>query len=175
VATNARAHAAPMLEVLDGDARLAFSFEDLMRYHGPGSPGGVAHAYKVLECALPLLEPAGPLQRREVAVATAFGGPGARDGFELVLRAVTGGRYRVDAALARRERGWTRERFTFHLAYRARTVALGVREGFVTEEFLTLARTQDPSEEQAARLDALKREMAERVMASEAADVYEPL
>ena len=81
------------LAVTDGDARLAFAFEDLMRYHGPGSPGGVAHAYKVLELALPLLEPGAPPQRREIEVATAFGGPGARDAFELVLRAVTGGRY----------------------------------------------------------------------------------
>ena len=163
------------LEVLDGDARLAFSFDDLMRYHGAGSPGGVAHAYKVLERALPLLEPGGPPQRREIAVATAFGGPGARDGFELVLRAVTGGRYDVDPALARPERGRTRERFVFHLAYRGRAVALGVREGFVTDEFLTLARAEDPSEEQATRLEALKREMAERVMGAGAPSVYEQL
>ena len=160
------------LAVTDGDARLAFSIEDLMRYHGPGSPGGVAHAYKVLELALPLLEPGAPPQRREIAVATAFGGPGARDAFELVLRAVTGGRYDVDPALARPERGWTRERFVFRLAYRGRTVVLGVREGFVTEEFLTLARAENPD---AARLAQLKREMAERVLARDAGDVYERL
>ncbi len=160
------------LVVTDGDARLAFSFEDLMRYHGPGSPGGVAHAYKVLELALPLLEPGAPPQRREIAVATAFGGPGARDAFELVLRAVTGGRYDVDPALARPERGWTRERFVFQLAYRGQTVTLGVREGFVTEEFLTLARAENPD---AARLARLKREMADRVMARDARDVYERL
>jgi hypothetical protein len=34
------------LAVLDRGARLTFSFDDLMRYHGPSSPGGVAHAYK---------------------------------------------------------------------------------------------------------------------------------
>ena len=140
-----------------------------MRYHGPGSPGGVAHAYKVLELALPLL--GDPPERREVEVATAFGGPGARDGFELVLRAVSEGRYTVDAGLARPERGWTRERFVFRLASRGRTVELGVRDGFVTEEFLTLARSDNPG----PRLDVLKREMAERVMAADAAAVYERL
>ena len=81
--------------------QLTFSFADLMRYHGPDSPGGVAHAYKVLEAALPLLGPGGPCERRAMTVRTAFGGPGARDGFELVTRAVTEGRYVVDAALAR--------------------------------------------------------------------------
>jgi len=158
-----------VLAVLDRGARLEFGFDDLMRYHGPGSPGGVAHAYKVLERALPLL--GDPPERLEVTVATAFGGPGARDGFELVLRAVTEGRYRVDAALARPDRGWTRERFVFRLACGARTVVLGVREGFVTEEFLTLARSDDPG----PRLDELKREMAERVMSADAEAVYEPL
>ena len=155
--------------VLDRGARLEFGFDDLMRYHGPGSPGGVAHAYKVLELALPLL--GDPPERREVEVATAFGGPGARDGFELVLRAVTEGRYTVDPDLARPERGWTRERFVFRLTCRGRTVELGVREGFVTEEFLTLARSENPG----PRLDVLKREMAERVMAADAAAVYERL
>ena len=47
------------------------------------------------ELALPLL--GDPPERREVEVATAFGGPGARDGFELVLRAVTEGRWRASA------------------------------------------------------------------------------
>jgi hypothetical protein len=42
------------------------------------SPGGVAHAYKVLELALPLLAPDGAPERREITVRTAFGCPGAR-------------------------------------------------------------------------------------------------
>ena len=85
---------------------------------------------------------------------------------------MTGGRYDVDPALARPERGWTRERFVFRLAYRGRTVVLGVREGFVTEEFLTLARAENPDP---ARLALLKHEMADRVMARDAGDVYERL
>ena len=33
-----------MIEVLERGRRLSLSFEDLMKYHGPG-PGGVAHAW----------------------------------------------------------------------------------------------------------------------------------
>ena len=62
--------------------------------------------------------PDGLCERREIVVETAFGGPGARDAFELVTRAVTGDRFRVDAALARPERGRTLERFVFRLDYR---------------------------------------------------------
>ena len=161
------------IEVLDRGRRIAFSFEDLMRYHGPGSPGGVAHAFKVLERALPLLGRDALCERREIAVETAFGGPGARDAFEMVTRAVTGGRFRVDASLARPERGRTLERFVFRLAYRGRVTTLALREGFVTEEFIDLARTEERSAEQERRLDVLKREMAERVLARPASQVYD--
>jgi hypothetical protein len=161
------------LELLDHGMPIAFSFEDLMRYHGPGSPGGVAHAFKVLERALPLLDPSGAVERRDLLVDTAFRGPGARDAIELVTRAVTGGRYVVDPALARPERGRTLERFVFRLSYRGRAVTLLLREGFVTDEFIDLARTDPRTNEQERKLDVLKREMAERVMAAPAAGVYD--
>jgi hypothetical protein len=161
------------LEVRDGGVPIVFSFEDLMRYHGPGSPGGVAHAFKVLERALPLLDPGAPVERRGILVETAFGGPGARDAFELVTRAVTGGRYVVDPALARPERGRALERFVFRLSYRGQVVTLVAREGFVTDEFIDLARTEARTAGQERRLDALKAEMAERVMGAPAAAVYD--
>ncbi|MEO8690605.1 MAG: hypothetical protein ABI611_20600 [Solirubrobacteraceae bacterium] len=145
----------------------------MLRYHGPGSPGGVAHAFKVLERATALLAPERPPERREIVVRTAFGGPGARDGFELVTRAVTEGRYTVDPALARPERGRTLERFVFRLAYRERVVTLVAREGSVPDELIELARMQNRSAEQDGRLEAVKREMAAHVMASAAAELYE--
>jgi hypothetical protein len=159
--------------VHDHEQEIAFSFEDMMRYHGPGSPGGVAHAFKVLERALPLLEPEGTPQRREITVHTAFGGPGARDAFELVTRAVTDDRYVVDLGLERPERGRALARFVFRLGYRDRAVTLAVREGYVSDEFIDLARTPDRTQEQESRLTELKREMADRVMSSPAAEVYE--
>ena len=161
------------LELADAGRPASFSFEDMLRYHGPGSPGGVAHAFKVLERALPLLDPDAPAERREIVVRTAFGGPGARDGFELVTRALTEGRYTLDPALAHPERGRTLERFVFHLAYRERAVTLVAREGSVPDELIALVRTEDPTDEQVARLAEVKQEMAEHVMASAAADVYD--
>ena len=75
------------ITVLDDGEPLGFSFDDMLRYSGPRSPGGVAHAFKVMEAGFPRLDPSGPIERRELVVATAFGGPGARDAFELVTRA----------------------------------------------------------------------------------------
>ena len=160
------------LLVLDHGHPIAFSFADVMKYHGPRSPGGVAHAFKVLQRALPLLEPDGAPERREIAVHTAFAGPGARDAFECVLRAVTEDRYVVDASLQRTDLASTRARFVFRLAYRDRLATLTLREGFVTEEFLELAGQDGRTPEQEAHLTQLKQEMADRVMSASADDVY---
>jgi hypothetical protein len=162
-----------LIEVAERGRSMAFSYEDMLRYHGFGSPGGVAHALKVLERALPLLDPDSPCERREIVVATAFGGPGARDAFELVTRAVTGERFRVDPSLARPERGRTLERFVFRLGYRDRHATLVLREGFVTEEFIDLARTEARTPDQERRLDGLKGEMAARLLARPASEVYD--
>lgn len=161
------------LDVLEKDQLISFSFEDLMKYHGPGSPGGVAQAFKVMERGFALLDPDGPLKRREVSLRTSFGGPGARDGFELVTRAVTGDRFTHDPELARPALGRTRERFIFELSYRDRSVTLVLRDGYVTDEFLDLARKDGLTREESARLGQLKREMAENVMGSAAEDVYD--
>jgi len=161
------------LEVLDRGRPITFSFEDLLKYHGASAPGGVAHAFKILERALPLLDPEGPCERREIVVETAFGGPGARDAFEMVTRAVTGERYHVDPGLARPERGRALERFVFRLGYRDRQALLVLREGFVSDEFIDLARTENRTPEQERRLDAMKQEMADHVMGQPAREVYD--
>jgi hypothetical protein len=164
---------ASTIEVVDRGQLLTFSFADLLRYHGPGSPGGVAHAFKVLERALPLLDPTGPCERREIVVETAFGGPGARDGIELVTRAVTGDRFHLDPALALPQRGRARERFVFRLGYRGAQATLTVRDGFVPDELIELVRTEPRTSDQERRLDALKLEMADTVMARPASEVYD--
>ena len=161
------------IEVADQDVPLTYTFEDLMRYHGPGSPGGVAHALKVMERVLPLLEPAGLVERHEIEVNTAFAGPGARDAFEMVTRAVTEDRYVVDDALARPELGPTRERFVFQFGYRGRSVTAILREGYVTADFLALVRQEERTAEEESHLAVLKQEMANRLLGSPAAAVYD--
>ncbi|HEX2298801.1 MAG TPA: hypothetical protein VHH34_09835 [Pseudonocardiaceae bacterium] len=161
------------IEVTDQGSVLEFTFTDLMRYHGPGSPGGVAHAFKMLERALPLLAPDGPAERREIGVRTAFGGPGARDGVEMVTRAVTEGRYVVDETLARPDLGPARERFVFRVTYRGRGVTLVLRDGYVGDEFVALVGITERTAEQESRFTVVKQEMANRLLSSAASDVYD--
>ena len=152
---------------------IEFSFEDMMKYHGPGSPGGVANAFKVLQRAFAVLSPDQPPERRSIAVRTAFRGPGARDGIEAVTRAVSEGRYTIDLALTRPERGRLLESFVFEVSVGDRRVMLVLREGFVTEQFIDLAQKDNRTAQEEAQLDGLKAELAEHLMATPAADVYE--
>lgn len=162
-----------VLSVTEAGRALTYTVEDLNLYHGPGFPGGVAHAFKVLERALPLLDDAAPPARREITITTAFRGPGARDAFEMVTRAVTEGRYVVDPALERPDRGRDLERYVFRLGYRGREVTLILRDGFVVGEFIDLARKEGRSAAEEDRLTVLKAEMAERLLARPATEVYD--
>jgi hypothetical protein len=163
----------PTIDVLDGGRLLRFGLADLMRYHGPGFPGGVAHGFTVMRRAWPLLDPSGPPVRREIRLETAFPGPGARDAFELVTRAVTEGRYAVRPEMERPGLGRVRAPYVFRWSYRDRTATLQIREGFVTDEFITLARTASRSAAQETHLAVLKQEMADRLLAVPPDEVYD--
>lgn len=156
--------------MVDRGRAIVFSFADVMRYHGFGSPGGAALAFRAVQCGLPRL--GAGVERRAIDVRTAFPGPGARDAFECVLRAVTEDRYRVDPALERRDLAPTRARFVFRLACRSRSVTLTVREGFVVPEFVELL-AQERDAARAARLEQLKGELADRLMATEPDAIFD--
>ena len=162
--------------VLDSGVPLGFVLRDLMSYHGPGSPGGVAHGFKVMERALPLLEPDGPAgaARRSQLRRRSAGRARATPSSSCCGPSRTGATRSIPRSRGR-SAAWTRERFVFHLAYRGRNRRAGGARG-VRDRGVPHARAHpDPAPEQAARLDALKREMAERVMAVPAEAVYEPL
>jgi hypothetical protein len=161
------------LQVVDGGRTIAFTFDDMMRYHGPHSPAGVAMAFKVMQRAFGELAPDAPPNRRSIVVRTAFRGPGARDGFEAVTRGVTEGRYVVDRGLLRADRGRLLEDFVFEVTIGERSTILLLRDGYVTGEFIDLARTEDRTTEQEHRLDGLKAALAKKVMAAAAPDVYD--
>lgn len=162
-----------LLRVREDGKDLAYSFADLMHYHGFGFPGGVAHAFKVMQRALPLLDGGNPPERREIEIRTAFKGLGARDAFEMVTRGLTEGRYVVDEALERPERGTSLMRYVFVLSYRGTTVRLLIRDGHVRDEFIVLGSKPSRTPEEDERLTWLKQDMADRLLAAPAAEVYD--
>ena len=163
--------------VWEDGVRLQFTFADCMKYHGPGFPGGVAHAFAALGRALPALAtrtPGGRVERREIRIRTPFGGPGARDAFELVTRAVTGERYEVLPALARPERGTTLARYVFEIGTDNATVTCVLRDdGIVADEFIELTAKPDKTAAELAHLEVLKRQMRDRILERDPVLVYD--
>jgi hypothetical protein len=161
------------LAVEERGRTITFTFDDMMRYHGPHSPAGVAIAFKVMQCAFAALSPDSVPARRSVTVRTAFRGPGARDGFEAVTRAVSDGRYVVDRTLVRADRGRLLEDFVFVVGVGGRDITLLLRDGFVTAEFIDLARTENRTDAQEHRLDELKAQLARRVLSTWSEDLFD--
>ncbi len=164
----------PTLVVLDEGEPIAIAFEDLLKYHGRSSIAGVAHAFKAMERGFQVLSPGQPPERHDITVESGFPGPGARDAFEMVTRAVTGDRYRpalgAAAAGAPEAPGG---HFFFRLGFRGTAVELTLRDGFVSAEFLRLACRDVPTAVEAHRAQQLKAEMAERLLGLPAHEVYD--
>ncbi len=164
---------AEALSVQERGRTITFTFEDMIRYHGPHSPAGVAVAFKAMQRAFALLYPGGSAPRRSISVRTAFRGPGARDGFEAVTRAVSDGRYIVDRTLLRSDRGRLLEDFVFVMEIDGRAITLLLRDGFVTDEFVDLARAEDRNKAQENQLDELKAGLARHLLGAAAEDVFD--
>jgi hypothetical protein len=161
------------LRVADQGTQLSFFFLDLLRYAGPGSPASLAMAYQAMRLSFPLLDGGKSLVRREIGIETAYRGPGARDGFELVTRAVTEGRYLVIPTLEHPERGVTLQKFVFRVAYHDQGCTLLVRPGMVDDEFMAMARTAERSEEDEQRFTEMKAAHMSRLLAAQPDEVFE--
>ena len=90
-----------------------------------------------------------------------------------MTRAVSDGRYIVDRTLVRADRGRLLEDFVFVVEVGGRTATLLLRDGFVTDEFIDLARAENRSDKQEQRLDELKAQLAQRVLSTASVDVFD--
>lgn len=168
-------NAADVLAVLDRGDPHEVAFSDVLTYHGSRSIAGVAHGFKAMQRAWPLLAGGQPPERYEVHIDSAFGGDGARDAFEMVTRAVTGQRFRFVPEIAPASAPEAPEgRFFFRFRYRDVTVDTTLRDGFVSDEFLERVcrgGTKTRAEEEAVA--EMKRAMAAQVMGLPPDEVYD--
>jgi hypothetical protein len=163
------------LDVLDQREPISISFDDLLKYHGRSSIGGVAHGFKVMERGLPLLAGGAAPERYGITIVTAFPGPGARDAFEFVTRAVSGDRYRVEEDVAGADHApeAPEGRYFFRFGYLGTIVDLTLRPGLIRDDFIPLVRNQDRTPADEERLVWMKEEMADRLMSLPADQVYD--
>lgn len=160
-----------IITVAENGMKLTFSFHDINTYHGGGFPGGVTHALKAMQAGFALFGQ--PVERREIIINTAFSGPGGRDAMEMVTRALTDNRLTIDKSLGGKN---VIDEFpgpyVWHFTYRGKTVEAVIKPGHVREEFVRLGAKADKTPEEAAHLEDLKAEMANRLLPLSANEIY---
>ncbi|XWN32854.1 MAG: hypothetical protein ROR55_07150 [Devosia sp.] len=157
-----------VLRIADPDRVLEFSFEDLVKFHGTRSICGLTVGYKVLQRAFEALDAARiPLRREAITIATAFPGPGARDAFECVTRAVSAERYTVEKVAPSGEIAEAAfGAYYFRVHHGDDAAILGVKPGVVRNDFLELRRKEkagSASKEELGRFRELQWELSNRI------------
>lgn len=132
------------LKVLDQSDVIELTFDDLKKFHGTKSICGLTVSFKVMQAAWDALASGAPIRRSQLSVATAFPGPGARDGFEMVMRAVTREAYRIEEGVAPSETvaEAAKGAYFFRITGNGRVAALGLRPEVVPSDFVPLRRRQ---------------------------------
>lgn len=165
------------IPIRDGEDLIEFTFADVEKYHGQGSIGGAALGFQVLRAGLRALFPGAPPRRDEITIFTGHPGPGFRDAFELITRAVARNAYRVDTSRPEgRYNPFHPHAYSWSIASAdGRTAELVLREGLIPPRFFELwdlvardvATRADRQE-----LDLVKRQVADDVLTLPLGDLF---
>ncbi len=163
------------LRIRDHGTVLTITYDNCVRYHGRTNIGGVAVGFRLLQKAFSELSV--PLPDRErISFFTAFPGAGVRDAVEMVTRAVSRERYRVDIEYDEPEApAAAAGRFYFSLDYDDRSCKLAIRPGVVPDEFIVLGRRcriGQGTEVEMMRWSELKEELAVATMAASPDELF---
>ncbi len=152
------------LSVQGEQGEIRIPFDAVMAYHGHGALAMLALIFQGLRGALARLEDGGaPVARGELSVISGHPGPGVRDAFEFVTRAVTRGCYRVDLALPEARYSAAADKsYSFWLLRGERGVQAVLREGVLPPEFFALLG--NPAPEAQREHAVLRARIAQRVL-----------
>lgn len=165
--------ATPSLSVTAEEGVITIPFSAVAAYHGHGALAMLAIMYQGLRGALPLLETEGqPVARKNITIISGHPGPGVRDAFEFVTRAVTRGVYTVDTELpfSRFSRGADRA-YGFIAQHGAIQVTAKLKADVLPDQFFALLGNPDPEAMRAH--SALRHQIAEAVLAKNSEDIFE--
>lgn len=152
--------------VLAEEGPLEFEFRDLVRYHGHAALAMLALTFRAQEVAFSRLGDGSPPARDAISVISGHPGPGVRDAFEMITRAVTRGAYTVDRSLpGPRLNAATEVVYAFRITVDGvGSEHLAVREGVLPDEFFRLiVAERSPARDR--RFAEIKREIAAEVLA----------
>lgn len=159
----------PTLRIQDGPDVLHITFADVEKYHGQGSIAGAALAFMAMHAAFSSLYTDCTPSREKITIATGHPGPGVRDAFEFVTRAVSRNVYRVEPE--RTEARWnpySTVSFTFSVSDTGqRRADISLKQDVLPHRFfelLDLERRGVANAENKQELRQLKRALADRIL-----------
>ena len=168
------------LSYKDVDGPIEISFDDVKKYHGTRSLCGLTVGYTVLGAAWASLSDGEPLDRNDITVETAFGGPGARDAVEMVTRAVSREAFALvndkqpDENIAEAAKG----AYWYRITANGRAVELGLKQDILPKDFIRLRRKSlagEASAEEMKTFRSLQIELSNRLLSMDPLSAFNVL
>ncbi|CAG7615803.1 hypothetical protein PAESOLCIP111_01828 [Paenibacillus solanacearum] len=160
-----------VIRIKDNKETLEIRFADIRKYHGSLALMAVAVGFRSLQAAFGELFGTGEApQRKSISVLSGHAGPGFRDAFEFVTRAVTRGAYTVDTAYPQGQYDPHRpQSYAFVISTDdGSAVEVVLQENFLPSvfyDYLKKGREQTFTEADIAAFDELKLSLSERALA----------
>ncbi len=163
----------PIVSVMGEEEPIAIGFDALAAYHGQAALAMLAVTFQGLRATLPILSPNTPAQRAAISVVSGHPGPGVRDAFEFVTRAVTRNAYTIDRTLPEARLNPAADlSYSFVLSLDGRSARAALKEGILPQRFFELVAIKDKTDADRAEFSELKRAIAARVLAEDAATLF---
>lgn len=165
------------IAIKDHQDTIEISFEDVEKYHGQAAIAMVAVTFKALQGGFAALLPYRLPQREELIINIGHPGPGVRDTFEMVTRAVTRGSFTVDTARPKaRWSPYSELSYSFTIGLKdGREVELVLKEGVLPAAFFELSdrvrRAVASAAEQQELVD-LKRAIVKQVLPRATSELF---
>lgn len=159
-----------VIQVKDRNEILTLQFSELRNYHGNLALMAIGVGFRVLQAAFAELYGEEAPERKSLSVRSGHGGPGFRDAFEFVTRAVTRGAYTVDVDYPVAQYDPNRAQSYAYVISddQGASVEVALKENFlpaVFYEYLKKGRDNTMSAEETLANEQLKASLCERALA----------
>jgi hypothetical protein len=167
--------ASPTITVMGEEDPIEINFGAVAAYHGQGAMAMLAITFRAIGLALKTLSPDRPVKRNDIIIVSGHPGPGVRDSFEFVTRAVTRGCYTVDRSLpeARLAPPPADLSYSFHVTIGGRTAEIAVLPEALPARFFALTFNPSRTAWEDAEARALRKAIAVDVLAAPAEKLFE--
>lgn len=161
------------IRVMGEEDPIDITFDAVTAYHGQSALAMLAVTFQAIKVALEKLSPQAPAKRADITIVSGHPGPGVRDSFEFVTRAVTRGAYTVDRSLpaSRLVPGFDIS-YSFRVMLNGKTAEIALKPDALPERFFALNFNKSRTEADNLEMSRLKKTIASEVMAKPADGLF---